>query len=83
MPLERLKAARQKTVGTKQTLKAVEKGQAKLVFIARDADPQVVNPLMKLCEQKAVPIFTVESMQILGLACNIKVGSASAGIVNE
>ncbi|MBM7865899.1 50S ribosomal protein L7Ae-like protein [Heliobacterium undosum] len=83
MPLERLKQARQKTVGTKQTLKAVEKGQVKLVYIAGDADPHLVNPLMKLCEEKAIPVVNVDSMEALGLACNIKVGSASAAIVAE
>lgn len=83
MPLERLKAARQKTIGTKQTLKAVEKGQAKIVFIARDADPHVIDPLMKMCEQKAVPVVRVDSMELLGRACEIKVGSASAAIVTE
>ncbi|MBC9785247.1 50S ribosomal protein L7Ae-like protein [Heliobacillus mobilis] len=83
MPLERLKSARQRTVGTKQTLKAVEKGQAKQVFVAVDADPYVINPLMKLCEEKAIPVVNVDTMEALGQACHIKVGCASAAIMAE
>ncbi|MDD2421143.1 MAG: ribosomal L7Ae/L30e/S12e/Gadd45 family protein [Heliobacteriaceae bacterium] len=83
MPLQRLQAARQRMVGTKQSLKAVEKGQAKAVYIARDADPHVIDPLMKLCEQKQVPVIMVDSMEMLGRLCAIKVGAASAAITAE
>ncbi|QGG49191.1 L7Ae/L30e/S12e/Gadd45 family ribosomal protein [Heliorestis convoluta] len=83
MPLERLKTARQRTVGTKQTLKAVEKGQVEVVYVAQDADPHVINPLMKKCEEKAVPVIQIDTMEALGLACGIKVGSASAAILED
>jgi len=83
MPLERLKAARKKTIGTKQTQKAVEKGTARIVYLAKDADVHVTKPLLKLCEEKAVEVVMVESMAILGKACGIEVSSASAAIIEE
>ena len=48
MPLERLKQAKKITIGTKQTMKAVQKGTAQAVYVARDADDRVVEPLLKL-----------------------------------
>lgn len=78
---ERLKAARRKTVGTKQTLKAVERGQAQVVFLAQDADERVLQELAELCRGKGIEIIYVESMTALGKACGIQVGAASAAII--
>lgn len=83
MPYERLKNASKKTVGTKQTTKAVQKGIAKVVFIAKDAEPRVVDPLRSICEEKGVEVVMVESMLELGKACGIEVGSASAAIISD
>lgn len=79
--MQRLAQARRRTVGTKQTLKAVEKGQARIVYIAKDAEERVTSPLIKLCEEKGVEVVYVESMQELGKTCGIKVGAASAAVI--
>lgn len=83
MPLEQLRQARTRTIGTKQTLKAIQKGQAKLVFVAQDADDKVIREVIRGCEEKAIPVVRVESMAALGKACGIEVGAASAAIVEE
>ena len=42
--------------GTNETTKAVERGQAKLVIIAEDVDPEeIVAHLPPLCEEKEIP----------------------------
>lgn len=81
--VERLKSARKKTVGTKQTTKAVSRGVAQLVYIARDAEEKVTAPLLRLCEEKGVEVVFVDSMAELGKACGIKVGAASAAILRD
>ncbi len=83
MQLERLKAAKQKTVGLKQTQKALEKGLAKIIFIADDAELHVTKPLLKLCSERAVPVEPVATMEELGKACGIEVGAATAAILEE
>ncbi len=83
MHLERLKAAKQRTVGLKQTQKAIEKGTAKLVYIAVDAEQHITKPLLKLCSEKAIAVESVPTMEELGRACGIEVGSAAAAIVEE
>ncbi|MEW6698516.1 MAG: L7Ae/L30e/S12e/Gadd45 family ribosomal protein [Bacillota bacterium] len=80
MPLQALQSARKKTVGAKQTIKAVEKLQAKEVFWASDAEARVVDPILRVCSSKNIPTVKVESMKDLGRACNIDVGCAIAAI---
>lgn len=79
--LEDLRRARHRTVGTKQTLKAVERGQAETVFVARDADAHVLRHLIALCRQRGLPVREVETMDALGGACGVEVGAASAAIL--
>ena len=81
--MENLKLAPKKTVGTKQTLKAVEKGMARMVFIASDAEPRVTRSLLQSCESQGIPVVEVDTMAELGKACGIDVGSASAAILKD
>ncbi len=81
MSLERLKAARLKTIGTKQTVKAVEKDQVAAVFVAKDADEFVVRDVVRLCQEKQIELVYVETMAALGKACGIEVGAATAAII--
>ncbi|HEX3016092.1 MAG TPA: ribosomal L7Ae/L30e/S12e/Gadd45 family protein [Desulfobacteria bacterium] len=83
MSMERLKAAKRKTVGLKQTQKALEKTLVKVVFIAEDAEQHIAKPLFKLCSEKEVPVEWVASMADLGKACGIEVGAATAAIIEE
>jgi len=72
-----------KAVGVKQSLNCVEAGNAKAVYIAKDADDKVVAPLKDLCQRKAVTVIYVESMKALGKACSIDVGAAAAALLKE
>jgi len=79
----RLKMAREKTIGTKQTTKAVLKNLARAVYVARDADEHVIKDLVKACSQRNIPVTYVESMVALGKACGIEVGAASVAIIED
>jgi len=83
MSCDQLKTAKRKSVGSKQTLKAVLKGEAKLVFVAKDAEPHVVKDLLKACQERGVEVVYAESMRALGAACGIQVGAASAAIIRD
>ena len=72
--------AKKKVVGTKQTLKALEKGEVTAVFVARDAEDRVIRPVLSLCESSAIEPIYVESMAQLGKMCGIKVKAAVAAI---
>lgn len=71
-----------KVVGAKQTLKALQKGAAKVVYIAEDADERVVRQVIELAKDQGLPIIKVETMVQLGEECNIEVKTATAATIN-
>ncbi|MFO7154349.1 MAG: ribosomal L7Ae/L30e/S12e/Gadd45 family protein [Caldicoprobacter oshimai] len=81
--LEELKNASAKTVGTKQTLKAINAGKAVRVYLAKDVDEYISERIKKECEKNNVPIFYVNSMKELGRICGIDVGAATAAILRD
>ncbi|MFZ5645247.1 MAG: ribosomal L7Ae/L30e/S12e/Gadd45 family protein [Bacillota bacterium] len=83
MSLERLSKARKKTIGSKQTLKAIGQNQAIIVYVAKNAEKHVTDPIIQACAVKSVPVILVETMQVLGRACGIEVGCASTAILEE
>ncbi|HHX86672.1 MAG TPA: 50S ribosomal protein L7Ae-like protein [Firmicutes bacterium] len=81
MSLSLIKSARRKVVGTKETLKALEKGEARAVLVARDAESRVVQPVLSLSESQGIEIHYVDEMKELGRACGIKVSAAVAAVI--
>lgn len=67
-----------KIVGIKQLRKALKDGTVKTVFLARNADPKLVEPTARTCQEQNVPCIWVETMHELGCACGIDVGAAAA-----
>ncbi|GAV21752.1 ribosomal L7Ae/L30e/S12e/Gadd45 family protein [Carboxydothermus pertinax] len=82
MPLSEITEAKNKTVGTKQTIKALQKGKVRKVFIALDAEKRVTDPVLALCKEKDVPVEAVDTMESLGKSCGIAVGCACAAILD-
>lgn len=70
-------------IGTKQTIKMVELGQAAEVLIAKDADSKLTTKVVQLCRKSGVPVTYVDSMKQLGKSCGIEVGAAMAVLLNE
>ena len=82
--LEKVRETGKVKKGTNETTKAVERGLAKLVYIATDVDPpEIVAHLPLLCEEKNVPYIYVKSKDELGKAVGIEVSCASVAIINE
>lgn len=81
MALEALKQAEKRTVGVKQTEKAVVRQVATVVYIASDADERVTGRLMQLCRENSVPVENTETMLEIGRACNINVKAAAAAVL--
>lgn len=83
MTLDRMKNARKCAIGSKQATKAIEKGNARVVYLARDADEHVTRPLHNQCENKGVEVVWVDTMTVLGKACGIEVGAAAAAVIDD
>jgi large subunit ribosomal protein L7A len=83
MELEKLKNIPGKVIGIRQTLKAVERGQAARVLLAVDAEQNVLRDIVRICEEKKIPLDYAESMTALGKACGIEVGAAAVALILE
>ena len=70
-----------KVVGAKQTKRALKEGKVSRVFLAKNADPAVIEPIEFLSGQCGVEIQWIDTMKQLGQACGIAVGAAVAAIV--
>jgi len=69
--------------GTNETTKAVERGTAKLVYIALDVDPpEIVMHLPLLCRERNIPYVFVPSKRELGKLAGLDVAAASVAIVD-
>ncbi len=79
--MDKIKSAKKVVIGAKQTKRAIEKEEAKVVYVARDAEDRVTEPILKLCKEKDIEVCEVPSMRELGRACGIEVGSASVAII--
>lgn len=72
-----------RVVGTKQTLKALNNEKVALVFIADDASPFQVDPVISRAKELGVDIVYVPTMNELGIACEVEVRTATAALINN
>ena len=70
-------------VGTKQLRRALQAGTVEEVYLARNADPRVIQPIVALCAQAGIQPVWVRTMAELGRACAIDVGAAAAGVAKS
>ena len=70
--------------GTNEVTKAVERGTAKMVVIAKDVSPiEIVQHLPILCKEKNIPCEEADSKQKLGIAAGINVPFSSIAVIDS
>lgn len=72
-----------KVVGAKQAKRALRDGRAVRLYMALDADPRLLQPLVQEAVNRQVPVSQVPNMKELGAACGIAVGAAVAVLTKE
>ena len=69
--------------GINEVTKAVERGTAKLVVVAKDVQPpEIIQHLPLLCKEKNIPCEEVDSKEKLGIAAGIKVPASSVAVID-
>ena len=79
--VDRLTTATQRAIGTNQTTKAINRGAARVVYVAQDADRRVTEPVVQAARERGVEVIEIASMTALGRACGIAVGAATAAVL--
>jgi len=80
--IELLRVAPRRAVGASQTAKAIDRGRAVAVFVARDADRRITEPVLRAARERGLEVVEADSMVALGRACGIAVGAAVAAVLN-
>ena len=70
-----------KVVGAKQVRRTLASGRTKRLYLAKDADPQLTQPLVDEAGKRGVEVVWADTMKALGRACGIAVGAAVAATV--
>ncbi|KHO46403.1 MAG: 50S ribosomal protein L7, large subunit ribosomal protein L7Ae [archaeon GW2011_AR3] len=82
--IETAKATGKLRKGTNEVTKALEKGQAKLVAIAKDVSPpEIIMHIPLIAEEKGVVCAIVGSREELGAAAGLDLPTSSVAIVVE
>ncbi len=69
--------------GTNEATKAVERGNADLLLIAEDVQPEeIVMHLPEIADEKNVPYVFVATQDEVGNAAGLEVGSAAAAVTD-
>jgi len=67
--------------GTNETTKSIERGLAKLAFIAENVDPvEIVLHIPLLCKDRNTPYIVVSDKKTLGSQVGLPVGASSVAI---
>ncbi len=70
--------------GVNETTKAIERGIAKLVVIAKDVSPkEITMHIPLLSKEKGITCLEVESKEELGAAAGLSVATSAIAIVKE
>lgn len=74
--------ASSRIVGTKQVIKAVNKGvRLRCVYVAEDADDKVRDMVISACGRNNVEVEVASCMSDLGAMCGIDVGAACVAVL--
>ncbi|MBI3052420.1 50S ribosomal protein L7ae [Candidatus Woesearchaeota archaeon] len=70
--------------GTNEVTKAIERGTAKLVVVAKDVNPpEIVMHIPLLAKEKGIPFAEVQSREELGAAAGLSVATGSVAVTAE
>ena len=78
--VEDLFDAEKRIVGSKQVIKQAESLKGGKVYIAKDADEPLIEKLKEACEKHNIEYDMSHTMQQIGSASGIEVGSACAAV---
>lgn len=73
----------EKVVGIKQTAKALKNNLGSKLYVAKDADMRLLEPILKIAADKSLEIEEIDTMKELGVLCGIDVSAATALIIKE
>ncbi|HSK68744.1 MAG TPA: ribosomal L7Ae/L30e/S12e/Gadd45 family protein [Candidatus Limnocylindria bacterium] len=78
---DKLRNPHGRTVGFRQTLKALQAGRVQALFLAGDAPEEMRDEALREAAEAGVPVEGVPTMRELGRLCAIQVPAALAAVL--
>lgn len=72
-----------KVIGIKQSTKSLESGEGKTLYVAKDAQVELVKHVLEVATSVKVETVYVDTMRDLGKLCGIDVGAAVALVLKS
>lgn len=80
--IQTIKEAKNKIIGLKQTLRAIQQDKVQVVYIANDIEEHILRQITEICQQKAIPLIPLNVNQNeVGRFCQIEVGAAVVSLI--
>jgi large subunit ribosomal protein L7A len=80
--MQTIKEARNKIIGLKQTLRAIQQDKIHVVYIANDIDEPIARQIIEICRQKEIRLIPSDlNQKEMGRLCQIEVGAAVVSLV--
>lgn len=79
----RSKTGKERLPGVRSAERAVQNGLCTAVCVAKDAEERVVRNLLRLCQEKGIPVTFFDSMKELGEFSSLRVGAAACAILKN
>lgn len=73
----------ERVAGLKQVLRCARESALDKVYIAKDADEDIIVKLKAECDKHRIAYDMSLTMHQIGTACDIEVGSACAGVLKQ
>ena len=71
----------ERVAGLKQVMRYARMSMLDKVYIAKDADEDIITKVKAECDKHRIPYDMTLTMHQIGTACEIEVGSACAGVL--
>ncbi len=76
-----IKETKNKIIGLKQTLRAIQQDKVLQVFVAGDVEDHIIRKINDSCDDKRIPVIALNlSQKELGRLCQIEVGASIVAI---
>jgi large subunit ribosomal protein L7A len=76
-------SGQQRVAGLKQVMRCAREAALDKVYIAKDADEDIIEKLKAECDKHRIAYDMSLTMHQIGTACEIEVGSACAGVLKQ
>lgn len=81
--VQELSSPGKRVAGLKQVMRYAKQAMLEKIYIAYDADEDIIKKVMAECRKHSIPCDNAYTMHQIGSACGIDVGSACAGVLKS